>query len=222
MSSVGRARSYGGESAEGRTARRRASLVDSALTAMSESRWRAATVGSLCVAAELNKRYFYESFTDLEALATAVIDDLSGQVAQAAMAAYLGALERPMDEQARLAVDAVVGVLGTDKRKARVLLGGAAGTPEVDARRTAAMAGLTAVLVEQARTIHGVGLEADSLAQTAPAFVIGGTAQAILSWAEGALAISRDQLVDDVTALWLALGDSAATIARTRLGTIED
>ncbi|WP_439030930.1 TetR/AcrR family transcriptional regulator [Gordonia terrae] len=211
-------RSYGGRSAPERAARRRAALVDVAITAMSESRWRSATVASLCGEAQLNKRYFYESFADLDALAMAVIDDISAEVTEAAVVAYVAALQRPQPEQARLAVDAIIGVLGTDRRKARVLLGGAAGTPAVDARRTDAIEGLTEVLIEHARTIHDVRLEVDSLAQTAPAFVIGGTAQAILSWAEGALRVTREQLTEDLAALWLTLGTSAAEIARARLG----
>ncbi|MFT4395754.1 TetR/AcrR family transcriptional regulator [Gordonia lacunae] len=217
MSSTSTDRSYGGESAAGRTARRRAALVDAAATVMSDGRWRAATVAGLCTDAQLNKRYFYESFPDLDTLADAVIDDISGEVVQAAVGAYLGLLDRPLADQARGAVDAVVGVLGTDRRKARILLGGAAGTPAADERRTEAMTGLTAVLIEHARTIHDVELEADSLARTAPAFVIGGSAQAILAWAEGTLPVSRTDLVDDVSALWLALGTAASELARSRL-----
>lgn len=79
------------------------------------------------------------------------------------------------------------------------------------------MKGLTAILVDHARSVHGVELEKDSLASTAPAFVTGGTAQAILSWADGTARVSRSQLVDDISSLWLALGESAAGIARSRL-----
>ncbi|MYR07323.1 TetR/AcrR family transcriptional regulator [Gordonia sp. SID5947] len=217
MNATSADRNYGGRSAPERAARRRAALVDVAVTAMSESRWRSATVASLCGEAQLNKRYFYESFADLDALAMAVIDDISAEVTEAAVVAYVAALQRPQPEQARLAVDAIIGVLGNDCRKARVLLGGAAGTPAVDARRTDAIEGLTGVLIDHARTIHDVRLEVDSLAQTAPAFVIGGTAQAILSWAEGALKVTRDQLAEDLASLWMTLGTSAAEIARARL-----
>ena len=118
--------------------------------------------------------------------------------------------------QAKAAVDAVVGVLGADRRKARVFLGGTAGAPIAHARRDAAIRGLTAILVEHARVIHDVELETDSLASTGPAFVIGGTAHTILAWAEGTLDITRSQLVEDITDLWLALGAKAAVIAHAR------
>lgn len=218
VSSAGE-RSYGGEPASERVRRRRSQLVDVALTAMAENRWRSATVAGLCAAAQLNKRYFYESFTDLDTLANAVIDDVAVEVGQAAVTAYLQSVELPLAEQARIAVDAVVGALATDPRKALVLLGGVADSPTAHARRNDAMKGLTAILVGHARSVHGVELEEDSLASTAPAFVIGGTAQAILSWVDGTAAIDRSRLVDDIASLWFALGESAAGIARARLRT---
>ncbi|WP_157116321.1 TetR/AcrR family transcriptional regulator [Nocardia flavorosea] len=216
VSSAG-VRSYGGESAAERARRRRSRLIDAALTAMAANRWRSATVAGLCAEAQLNKRYFYESFTDLDAVASAVIDDVAVEVGHAAVAAYLGSVELTLADQARAAVDAVVGVFGADPRKALVLLGGVADTPAAHMRRNDAMKGLTAILVGHARSVHGVELEADSLASTAPAFVIGGTAQAILSWVDGTAAVDRGRLVEDIASLWLALGESAAGIARSRL-----
>ncbi|WUI32801.1 TetR/AcrR family transcriptional regulator [Nocardia sp. NBC_00416] len=214
-------RSYGGESAPERVRRRRARLIDAALTAMAENRWRSATVAGLCADAQLNKRYFYESFTDLDTLASTVIDEVAASAGHAAVTAYMQSIELPMADQARAAVDAVVGALGADHRKALVLLGGVADSPTAHARRADAMKGLTAILVGHARSVHGVELDSDSLASTAPAFVIGGTAQAILSWADGTATISRGQLVDDIASLWLALGESAAGIARSRLEAAE-
>ncbi|MGK8486037.1 hypothetical protein [Nocardia asiatica] len=69
-------RKYAGDPAGARMLRRRTALVDVALTAMSENRWRTATVDALCRAAKLNKRYFYESFDSLDSLADAVVESL--------------------------------------------------------------------------------------------------------------------------------------------------
>ncbi|MGK8486036.1 hypothetical protein [Nocardia asiatica] len=138
-------------------------------------------------------------------------------MAAAGVGGYLPLIDRPVEEQARGAIAAVVDVLGDDPRKALVLLGGVPTTPMAHEKRTAVIAGLTAALIAHARTTHDVALEQDSLAATAPAFVIGGTAQAILSWAGGHLPITRERLVDDITALWMALERSATELARTRL-----
>lgn len=210
-------RKYAGDSARTRLLRRRAALIDVALTEMADNRWRTATVEALCRAAKLNKRYFYESFDGLDALADAVIESIATEVAEAAVAGYIPLLDQPVEEQARGAITAVVDVLGNDPHKALVLLGGAPTTPVAHEKRTAVITGLTAALIAHARTTHDVSLERDSLAATAPAFVIGGTAQAILSWAAGDLPVTRDRLVDDITALWMTLEHGATELARSRL-----
>ncbi|WP_020108228.1 TetR/AcrR family transcriptional regulator [Nocardia sp. 348MFTsu5.1] len=210
-------RSYAGATMSARVAKRRASLLDVALTAMAKNRWRSTTVASLCSEAGLNKRYFYESFDDLDQVADETIDEVAAEVGGAAITAYVSTLGATLEQQAQAAVEAIVDVLGTDQRKALVLLGGVPTSVDKEGHRGAVIAGLTTVLTEHARKIHDVELEHDSLAATGPAFVIGGTAQAILSWVNGDLAVSREQLIDDITALWLALGQSAAEIARSRL-----
>ncbi|CAM2980888.1 TetR family transcriptional regulator [Williamsia muralis] len=213
----GSTRNYGGASASARVEKRRSGLIDAALTEMAENRWRSATVASLCVQARLNKRYFYESFDDLDRLADAVIDSVAADVGGAAVAAYLATLDSPLEVQAKNTVSALVDVLGTDRRKALVLLGGVPTSAGQEDTRRAAIGGLTAILVDHARRIHDVELEQDSLAFTAPAFVIGGTAQTILSWVNGDLPVERDQLIDDIAAIWLSLGESASDMARSRL-----
>ncbi|WP_039827430.1 TetR/AcrR family transcriptional regulator [Nocardia testacea] len=210
-------RKYAGDSAHTRALRRRTALIDAALTEMAENRWRTATVEALCRAAKLNKRYFYESFDGLDALAGAVIESIATEVAEAAVGGYIPLLDQPVEEQARGAITAVVDILGDDSRKALVLLGGVPTTPAAHENRTAVIGGLTAALIAHARTTHDVSLEQDSLASTAPAFVIGGTAQTILSWATGDLPVTRDRLIEDITALWMTLERSATEMARSRL-----
>lgn len=125
---------------------------------MAENRWRSATVASLCVQARLNKRYFYESFDDLDRLADAVIDSVAADVGGAAVAAYLATLDSPLEVQAKNTVGALVDVLGTDRRKALVLLGGVPTSAGQEDTRRAAIGGLTTILVDHARRIHDVEL----------------------------------------------------------------
>ncbi|MGE2833679.1 TetR/AcrR family transcriptional regulator [Mycobacterium sp. SMC-4] len=210
-------RSYGGRSAEQRRTERRARLIDAALDVMSANQWRAVSVDKLCATAGLNKRYFYESFTDLDAVATAAVDDIAAEVSAATLSAAAAAVDEPLDRQAAAAVGAVVQHLVTDPRRARVLLGGVAASPALHHHREAVMRGLTAVLVANARTVHGVELEKDPLAEVAPAFVIGGTADAILAYVDGRAKVTVEQLVDSLTTLWLITGNGAADVARARL-----
>lgn len=185
---------------------------------MASDQWRTATVDQVCSAAGLNKRYFYESFADLDALAGAVVDDIAASVGQATLTAFAGAVAEPLERQALISVGAVVRELVRDPRRARVLLGGVAATPAMNAHRDTVMNGLTQILVAQARVIHGVELESDPLAQVAPAFVMGGTAEAILAFVKGSTTVTVDELINELTTLWLITGDGAAAVARARVG----
>lgn len=210
-------RSYGGQSAETRRKERRDRLIDAALDAAADNAWRTITVDKLCAAAGLNKRYFYESFNDLDAVAAAAVDDIAAQVSTATMTAVSSVQREPLERQATVAVDALVRTLVQDPRRARVLLGGVAISPALHQHREAVMRGLTEVLIGHARIVHGVELEKDSLAEIAPAFVIGGTADAILAFVEGRARVSIEQLVDGLVTLWLITGNGAADVARARI-----
>ncbi len=72
-------RSYLGASAADRVAGRRRRLMDVAFELMASDGWSNVTIELLCRTAKLNKRYFYESFADLEQLVAAVVDELAGR-----------------------------------------------------------------------------------------------------------------------------------------------
>jgi AcrR family transcriptional regulator len=186
---------------------------------MGEGSWRSATVAELCARAGLHKRYFYESFTDLDGVARGVIDLVAEAIASAALTTYLALPENtPLEEQAKSTLDVVIRVLVEDPRKAQTLFGPVSASLDLLEHRTLALSGLTAVLTEHARTIHDVELEADSLAAVAPAFLVGGTGEAVLSWLRNPERSTIDQLVDDITVLWLITGNGAAEAARHRMG----
>ncbi|BBY19379.1 TetR/AcrR family transcriptional regulator [Mycolicibacterium litorale] len=210
-------RSYGGQSADSRRLLRRARLLDAAIDAIAANDWRTITVDRLCAAAGLNKRYFYESFTGLDEVATAAVDAIADEVRAATMAAVAATSAEPLETQARAAVDALVRTLVDDPRRGRILLGGVASSPVLHDHRGSVMRGLTAVLVGHARSIHGVELEKDPLAEVAPAFIVGGTADAILAFLDGRAEVSVDDLVTSLTTLWLITGNGAAEVARHRL-----
>lgn len=212
-------RSYGGQSAEARRLHRRARLLDAALDAMDGNGWRTITVDKLCAAAGLNKRYFYESFASLDEVATSAVDDIADEVRTTTLAAVAGAATESLEQQAFVAVDALVRTLIRDPRRARVLLGSVSSSAAVQQHRDNVLRGLTGVLVGHARTVHDVELEKDPLALVAPAFIIGGTADAILAFVNGATDVSVGDLVASLATLWLVTGNGAAEIARARLDT---
>ena len=216
MVSEASSRAYAGQSADVRRRDRRTRLIESALDVLANGDWRAITVDKLCTAAGLNKRYFYESFSDLDAVATAVVDDIAEQLRLVALEATAASATQPLAVQALSTVSALVNTLADDPRRATVLLGAVSLSPALQRHRDDIMVGLTGVLIEHARTVHDVELESDPLAQVAPAFIIGGTADAILAFVEGRASVTKDELVQSIATLWLITGNGAAQVAQAR------
>ncbi|MBO0680910.1 TetR/AcrR family transcriptional regulator [Mycolicibacterium sp. S2-37] len=210
-------RSYGGLSADARRQQRRARLLEAATDAIAGGEWRTTTVDKLCSGAGLNKRYFYENFADLDEVATATVDDIADRVRADTTAALVRTAGEPLDVQAWAAVEALVHALVGDPRRGRILLGGVASSSALHQHRSAVMNSLTAVLVAHARSVHDVELEKDPLAAIAPAFIVGGTADAILAYLDGRADISVEALVTGLATLWLITGNGAAEVARQRL-----
>ena len=70
---------WAGLSATDRQAERRTLLVHAAFGLFGDGGEPRCSVRSVCRAAELNTRYFYESFTDTDALLGAVYDEVAAE-----------------------------------------------------------------------------------------------------------------------------------------------
>jgi AcrR family transcriptional regulator len=210
-------RTYAGASAQERSERRRQALIDAALAVSESGGWRQVTVDRVRQLAGLSKRYFYESFSDLDALADAVVE----HVARGAIDAV--SITRPdganVPQFAHATIDALVRYLTDDPRRARVLFGELAISEAGANHRAAAIRGIAAQVVAVAREIHHAPKVTDPIIQTTAALLIGGTGQAILSWLDGEIPGSRNVLIDNLTTLWLITGDGVAAHARNRTTT---
>src|ERR1700722_20050043 len=80
-------RGYGGITAEQRRATRRAALIEAALDLFAEEGARAVSKRAVCARTRLNDRYFYEHFTDSDALLEAITRELTAQGLEAVNAA---------------------------------------------------------------------------------------------------------------------------------------
>ncbi len=70
---------YRGVSAADRAAERRTKLLEAALTVWADPDTRT-TMTAICAAAGLSERYFYESFTGLDAALEAVLDQIAAEI----------------------------------------------------------------------------------------------------------------------------------------------
>jgi AcrR family transcriptional regulator len=206
----GPGRTYAGQTSDERAEVRRAALLGAAFDLVSRDGWRALRIDAVCRAASLNKRYFYEGFTDLDAL----IAELTRGLADEAIAVTMAAMAPggPPPEVTRRAIAALVAHLTDDPRRARVLFGA---VPAGDAAAGHQALALRQIITSTAAIggdLHG--LPAAPFVDTAAAMLVGGTSQAILDWLDGRITSAQAGLVDDLVRLWLAVGDAAEQVRR--------
>jgi len=203
-----------GLSAEVRRSERRALLVGAAFDLLGTEGWPGTTVRAVCQRAELNPRYFYESFADLDALVVAVYDHVVGELATAVLAAQEQA---PDDDasQARAGIGAIVAFVDDDRRRARVLYVEALGNEPLNRRRIETGHALAAA-VEQRGSTRGALPEHEHIGRVAASMLVGGMSEVLNAWLDGRIQADRDQLVDDLADLAQALGEATARIARRR------
>jgi AcrR family transcriptional regulator len=203
---------YGGRTAAERHQVRREQLLQAALELAGQGGWPAVTVRGVCDSAGLTSRYFYESFRTREELALALFDELVAETMAVVLAALPdagnGALPR-----ARVVIGAVVEHLADDARKLTVLFSPAAEMPALTDRRIEATRVVAAVVAEQGRDFYRLSSEAATgPAATVATMLAGGLAQTLLDWSEGRLARSREQLIDECAAVFVAAGEGVARL----------
>jgi AcrR family transcriptional regulator len=200
-----------GLSADDRRAERRGLLLDAAFELLGTEGWSATTVRAVCQAARLNPRYFYESFEDVDELVVAVYDRLGNGV----MAAVVDAGDEPR-AQTRAAIDSIVSFVDEDRRRARVLYVEALGNEALNRRRIETAHQLVTAVELAAAERHGPLPAGEQIGRIGAAILVGGAGELVVSWLDGRIAVSRDQLVDDATEILLAIGEAAARLATSR------
>lgn len=206
-----------GLSPDERRAERRRLLLDAALELLGSEGWSATTVRGVCQSARLNPRYFYESFTDLDELVVALYDRVVGELAIEVADAMAGAGD---DGPAQLhaAVDRIVTFVDEDRRRAHILYVEALGNEALNRRRIETTYAIVASVEQFAADRVGPPPAGEQIGRIGAAVVVGGASELIMAWIDGRIDVSRDQLVDDATALFLAIGETAARRAAQRMG----
>jgi AcrR family transcriptional regulator len=203
-------RAYRGVSADDRRADRRARLIEAGLDVIGSEGLANMTMTAVCARAGLTERYFYESFRNLDELLVALFDKFAGEAADAILHALDGA---PPDlfERCRAAAGALIAVLTEDPRKARTFAE-AIGSEALRARRDRTVRGYAAVLAGQIRELAPVpDSHPQPRLELVTTMLVGGLAEAVASWLNGAIDISRDQLVEDAARVAVAAAGTIGT-----------
>ncbi len=204
-----------------RQAERRSLLIDAAFDLLGTDGYAATTVRAVVERADLNPRYFYENFEDLDALLVAVYDRVVTDLGEVVLAAIEASHGEPA-AQAAAVVRGTVEFADADRRRGRVLYVEGLGNERLNVRRMEAGLGVVAFIERYASDQAGLmGQErgsrgpatGDYISRVGATVLVGGFGQLLMDWLAGRLPIDKETLIADATEIFLALGDAAAAIA---------
>ncbi|MFK0158698.1 TetR/AcrR family transcriptional regulator [Streptomyces sp. NPDC090493] len=203
-------RTYGGATAEERASLRRRRLMESGLELFSSLGYAHTSVRAVLRHAGLKDRYFAESFTSLDDLMAAIMRDIYEE--QITRCADAVATDQPLRDRARNVIDTVVGLSLEDPRKGRVKLTESLGAGPLTARERRLglrrMSGLVDSLLREGLQDPRVDPATLSVA------VVGAVSEMLLSWFNGELGVSREELVDQGLLLFEAITGHVSPASR--------
>lgn len=194
MSRVAQLRPYRGVGARDRDASRRQRFLDAGLDLLGgEDAPEDVTVRTICRQAGLALRYFYENFTDKDAFVAAVFDSVTGRLAATTQAAVAAA---PAAEQNRAGIANIVAIIAEDPRVGRLLFSTRLSNRVLLLKR-AEQGGIFAMLSRE-HIQSALKMPGNSRISAIAHFVVGGVGQALSAWLSGEIALSPEDLVDQL------------------------
>ncbi|MBF6147540.1 TetR/AcrR family transcriptional regulator [Nocardia nova] len=185
---------YRGATAAERATERRTRLLDAGLTVWAEAGTRT-TMTAVCAVAGLSERYFYESFTGLDALLEAVLDEIAVDIEDTSRSAADAAGTDP-EARMRASIGAFVRLLVEDPRKGRVAIVESVAFPHLRRRRTELLRHLAHESALEVRTWLGDSGRSRAADETSGLLFIGGMAELVTAWLDGAIEVTADEIVD--------------------------
>lgn len=191
-------RPYKGVSAPERRAERRERLVEALLDVVGAAGVLGVTVDKVCAAAGLTKRYFYESFADLDALMLAAADTLFERL-YARMSEAAAAHSDEVD-RVRAVVTEVIGDLAADPRGARLYVE-SPGHPVLRARREQAVDTFTQFVDDHVLERLGEDGRTDLRIR----LIVAGATDVITGFLAGTIETDQAEVVEAVVSTAIAL-----------------
>lgn len=190
-------RKYGGISAAQRRAERRQRLLDAALDIIGEHGMAGLSVRGVCARAGLTSRFFYENFTDTDTLAAELFDEQMAHVLARATGVVTD-LDTAGDLPAKIraAGELFLDELTRDPRIARLAWTEAMSHPALAERRLAAVRLIAATGAQWARQLLDLPPGPDPRLEATFLLLIGGYSEIALAWQNGAVDLTRDELLD--------------------------
>lgn len=210
---VSEQRVWGGQTGAARVAARRDRLLAVAIELLGEHGAQGLTVRELCKRARLNPRYFYESFTDLDALLVAVFDQTLAEVVAATQAAIEQA-PATAEDKTRAALSTAFRSLTRDPRRLQFLLADTLGNRALTQRRTEMVRLAAELMADNAAAFYGISRE-DELLRSSTYMLAGGLMELLIAWQSKSLPLSIDKLIEHAVLLTVGTSQAAGRLART-------
>ena len=196
------ARLYGGKSGAERREGRRVRLIDAGLELFGTQGLAGTTLRKVCETAGLPSRYFYENFTDVDALSVAVFDALLDELVQHGLAAVTKA-PAELPDQVRAALRCAIDFVADDPRKGRIALSLALASPPLAERRSRATELIATIIADLGNDYVSPDADRPEVL-TVCRFFVGGFAEILTTWMNDPTIATRDELLDQCTRLFLA------------------
>ncbi|WP_410875709.1 TetR/AcrR family transcriptional regulator [Nocardia sp. A7] len=201
-------RSYGGQTAEGRAADRRARLIDVGVEIVGTQGVSALGMRSVCRAAGLSQRFFYESFADTDALLHSVYSAALSRLEEAVAPAVASGDLHAVFEAAALLMEA-------DPRICRILLV----EPVADARLRRHVRETIPAIALAAVGDRIIGSPDDPSVRMHFSALFGAMISLFVEWTEGNLGTDRHAFASHATAvatqLMSDIGSAGTRLSRT-------
>ncbi len=196
---------------------RRQRLLDAALDLVGTNGLTALSVRAVCAEAELTSRYFYESFTDLDALLAALYDDLTQAVIEQT---GIAVLEAGGDLRTRLRAGLEAGARHflEDPRRLRFLIVEATGSEPLNRRRRDLTRQVASALEGVGHDVFAIPASDHAFTAIAARFFIGGIVELLTAAVEGDLGDDLDHLITATTDIALNLADLTFTSTKRPSG----
>jgi len=197
---------YSGMSAEERHRNRRTRLIEAATELIGTRGVAAATVTAVCAESGVTSRYFYQHFSDRDALLRAVYQQLYATFQEVIVDAIPDAGEPP-EVLAYAPIRRLVGMIDNDPRLGRILFVESATEPLLRELRSELMAGFTDLVLREARLHLDIADSAVGVAHLASTLGVGGLFEVLRRRLDGELEFTTDELVQHCAGFLGSLGN---------------
>ena len=92
----------------------------------------------------------------------------------------------------------------------------AIGSEALAERRRQTLRGFAALVAAQGRAFYGAPASSDRLVELSALMLVGGLSETFAAWLDGEVPATVAELIDDCTALFVAIGEAAARLSLNR------